>query len=382
MHPLPNGCHRSNIIVSPSNWKTDKASVKKRWQCKYRFYSRGGESTMITISPPNRITDYLTRKRVLMDLIKQEEAMLDAGYNPVLGHYVTEGERFYGTWCEAVDHVCEKLVLADTTRNDMANRVRQMKKAARSLGYATLPVEQVKRGFLKAILQKAATSPYSFNKMRAYLMMIYKELTEIDVVETNYVRDISKAKEVRKARAVLTMDERKMIDQHLKENHYTFWRYLHIFFHSGARSTELLALRRADVDLAGQRFKTLIKKGNSYREVWRTISDVALPYWQDLLSDPGDVVFSHGLKPGDKVLRFDTITKNWWKWVKKPLGITVDWYALKHLHTTEVVDRLSEMDAAAVNAHTSTAMVRSIYDQGRDRRQHERLKGLDIKFTG
>ncbi|MEJ7740594.1 MAG: hypothetical protein WKF97_24520 [Chitinophagaceae bacterium] len=35
---------------------------------------------------------------------------------------------------------------------------------------------------------------------------------------------------------------------------------------------------------------------------------------------------------------------------------------LKHLNTTEVVDALSEEEAAKLNAHTSTAMVIEIYD--------------------
>ena len=38
MKILLNGCHYSKISVTPTNWNTKKASLKKPWKIHYRFY--------------------------------------------------------------------------------------------------------------------------------------------------------------------------------------------------------------------------------------------------------------------------------------------------------------------------------------------------------
>jgi hypothetical protein len=38
MKSLFNGCSRSDISVTPQNWKTKKASLKYPWKIHYRFY--------------------------------------------------------------------------------------------------------------------------------------------------------------------------------------------------------------------------------------------------------------------------------------------------------------------------------------------------------
>jgi len=244
-----------------------------------------------------------------------------------------------------------------------------------------MPIDLVRKIHIKAMLKDATESAYSFNKIRSYLMMVYKELNEIDAVDSNIIRDIGKAKVTVHARDVLTTDERKRVNDHLKAKHYNFWRYLHIFYYSGARSTELLSVQRHHVDLEGQRFMTLVKKGKEYREVWRMIQDVALPYWIDLLKEPGTYVFSYGLKPGENKSCFDTITKNWRKYVKLPLKITANWYSIKHLATTDMVDELGEDQAVLNNAHTSSAMVRKVYDLKSKTRMNESIKNQKSKFA-
>jgi integrase len=51
---------------------------------------------------------------------------------------------------------------------------------------------------------------------------------------------------------------------------------MHIFFHSGARLTELMRLQVQDVDLRNQVFKLIVKKGRMSKEVLRLIKDIAL----------------------------------------------------------------------------------------------------------
>ncbi len=377
---LPNGCRMSNIIFSPKNWRTKSASVTKPWYAKYRFYDAAGNAKAVTIKGMNRLSSAAQRKALMQQLVDQEIRMLESGYNPIIGTVISEAED-YGNFHQAIEKISERLEMAETTRRDFTNRIHQVLTSAKSLGVSSMPIGEVKRRHIKDVLHNAGKSPYSYNKQRSYLLMIYKELAELDIVDSNIIKDISKKKTVKKLRETLTMAERKLVDRHLRENHYNFWRYVHIFFHSGARSTELLQLRRSDVDLAAQRFKVTVKKGKQYRETWRTIKDIALPFWEELLSEPGEIVFSWGLKPGDRQLKFANITQSWWKWVKKPLGITADFYSLKHVHTSEIVDMAGDEAAADHNAHTSTGMVKEIYDVARKKREHEKVKKAGNKFA-
>jgi integrase len=214
-------------------------------------------------------------------------------------------------------------------------------------------------------------------------MILFSELCESEIVDINPVRDIKKKKIVKHIRQVLTDEERILVNEHLKNKYPEFHRFLHIFYNSGARISELLRIKDSDVDLKKQRYKVIIQKGVEYREVWRTIKDIVLNYWNDILCQAakGDYLFSIGLKPGKRQIQPYQIGKRWYRLVKKPLGIQADFYSLKHLHTTEVVDLLSEKEAAKHNEHISTAMVVGIYDVKRDDRHHNKVKGLDNKFA-
>ena len=99
-------------------------------------------------------------------------------------------------------------------------------------------------------------------------MILYSELCELEAVESNPVRDIKKKKVVKHIRQVLTPEERVKVNQHLQTNYPEFHRFLHIFFHSGARISELLRLKESDVELASQRYKLIVQKGRSYKQVY------------------------------------------------------------------------------------------------------------------
>jgi integrase len=144
-----------------------------------------------------------------------------------------------------------------------------------------------------------------------------------------------------------------------------------------------LRVNKSDVDLINQRYKVTIYKGREYREVWKTIKDIALPYWQSIMKECNDkdYVFTKGLKPGQSQIQPYQIGKRWYRLVKKKLGINADFYSLKHLHTTEVVDLLDEAAAAKHNEHRSTAMVVGIYDVKKTERDHNKVKSLNNKFA-
>ncbi len=206
---------------------------------------------------------------------------------------------------------------------------------------------------------------------------------EIEACETNPLREISKQRCVVKLREVPTPEEMVLIDAHLKNKTYSFWRFCNIFFHSGARGTELLKIKASHVDLVNQRYKVTIINGRFKSEVWKTIKSIALPLWQEVLdaASKDDYLFSDGLIPGPNLIRADQISKRWKRHVKGDLKIDADFYSLKHLNTTEVVDMLGAQVAANFNSHTSVAMVNKVYDVKRKDRKHEILKDIANPFS-
>lgn len=129
-----------------------------------------------------------------------------------------------------------------------------------------MPVSEISRKHIKIIFEYLEVndqlSAHRYNKYRCYLMIFFKELMELETVDSNPIRDISKRKKIRE---LLSNEERQKIDSYLKPNFYTFWRFINIFFHSGARENEMLALQAKNVDIEKHRFKLLIKKGRQMR---------------------------------------------------------------------------------------------------------------------
>lgn len=144
----------------------------------------------------------------------------------------------------------------------------------------------------------------------------------------------------------------------------------------------MVRLKGKDVNLNEQKYKCLIQKGKQHRETLRTIKDIALPFWQEQMQTCGmnDYVFSRNLLPGPTPIDPSQISRRWKRHVKDKIGITADLYSLKHTNASETVDLLSDEDAAVQMGHTSTSMVKSVYDIKRKDRQHERLKSVNNQF--
>lgn len=238
-----------------------------------------------------------------------------------------------------------------------------------------------------------------FNHYRKYLHILFAKIKKLEILEYNPadnidIKDTTPEDPDLAKRKVLTPDERRKVHVELITKFPTFHRLIHIFYHSGARRKEIMKVQGKYVDLPGQRFKVLVKKRKKWAWVWKTIKDVVLPYWTEAMDGcgPEDFVFSRGLLPGPKAIRPEQFTRRWREHVKKKMGISSRMYDLKHLHTTEAINELeklkSELSIDAVrlaadhNSHTSTAMVRNIYDVDNDKREHKKVKGLKNSFAG
>lgn len=404
MLSLPHGCSCSDIAVHPLNWKTVNASVKITWYIHYRFYDPSvldengrPKCKQVSIKGMNRFRTREERKEATATLLSNEFYLLQRqGLNPIKNIQVPVVESnfpidSYTPFIKALRRADEMLEVTKKTHLAIRSILTYVEKSAIKLGIASMPVSYIKRRDIRSLLDvcrdtKKIWSANTFNHYRAHLIMLFKKMIEYECIEFNPAKDIEKKKVVKMIRPTLSPEQRQAVDQHLRNKYYTFWRFTHIFFHSGGRETELLQLKGKDVDLTRQVYRSIIKKGREQREVERTIKDIALPLWTEILSNcaPEDYIFSKFLQPGPKSIRADQITKRWYKYVKNKktgLGFTADFYSLKHLNTSETVDALDEQAAALQNAHTTSAMVISIYDVKQKERKHNRLKQVANSFA-
>ncbi|MBK9318900.1 MAG: hypothetical protein IPM91_08835 [Bacteroidetes bacterium] len=169
-------------------------------------------------------------------------------------------------------------------QRDLKYILRSLEKAVAALGLKEVKISELNRKMVKLLLENISKSADQFNKSRSYIMILLSELCELEVLETNPARDIRKRKTIKHIREILS-PERQRVDIHLKKNYPSFHRFLHIFFHSGARISEIIRLKYSEVDMINQRFKLVIRKGRQYKEEWKVIKDIALPFWCELMNE-------------------------------------------------------------------------------------------------
>jgi integrase len=396
MIQLANGCNCSNPSVHPKNWDKAGADPLAQWYISYRFYDpQETKPKQVLIKGLNHLKTLIEKREAVKVLLAQEMELLKVkGWNPISKTYMIEpGESVIepsAPFIHALRRALVEIEVDDKTRKDIGYYLDTIGKAAKATGLDALSIGDVRRRHIRALLKqcrkqkKEKWSANQFNVYRKYLKILFSELLELEAIGADPVSSIKKQKTVRKQRAVLTGEERTKIDDFLRKNHFYFWRFLQIFFHSGARESELMRLKVADIDLKNQRYKCIVRKGRQPVEVWKVIKDIALPFWKEqleLVKPEDQFLFSRGLLPGVEAIRPDQITKRWYRLVKQQLNIEADFYLLKHLNTTEVSELLGEQAAASLNSHSSTAMVVNIYDVNNKKRKDERLKKVANKFA-
>ncbi len=402
---LPNGCYCSNLSVHPKNWKTANASTREQWYIHYRFYDPSGslpnqpiKCKQVFIKGMNSYKTVAERRDATEALLEDELQLLrDEGYNPITNIKVPEpltndteinpDTRFI----IALNIVNERLNVENSTRRNIKHMINTVAVAAKQLNLNSYVIGNISRKNIRAILEKCRVlkgkkwSVNQFNVFRAYLMMLFKELVELEAIDSNPIREIAKQKSVKKMRRTLKDDpeSRKLISDHLKNSHYSFWRFLQIFFHSGCRETELMQVKKTSVDLKKQRFKITVKKRKHQREEWRVIKDTALSFWWEVynLAEDDQYLFSKGLIPGNAPINAIQISRRWRIHVKKKLGVTVDFYSLKHLNLDQTSAVLSAEYASKMAGHTTPVITMQHYLVGEKERQDELLKKVNNSFS-
>ena len=281
---------------------------------------------------------------------------------------------------KSLDYAFSKLKVEPHTRECVASSLKFIQLSIRFLGFHQIEAHRITRKHIRMIMdhceEERKLSARSWNAYRTYLSILFEQLLEYEIVEINPVKMLRKKQEDEVIRTVLSDEQRKLLVCHLKETDPVFLRFIQIFFHSGARRSELLSLRIENVYLDKSYYQVYVKKGRKKRWVNKVIKDIAMPYWRDQIGNNlSGYVFSVGLLPGGHPIRPEQVTRKWKRHVKDKLGITADLYSLKHLNTDEVSAELSLAEAARLNSH-SIQMARKHYAVNEKIREMDRLRAL------
>lgn len=405
MITLPNNCRAGKFSVYPPNWDTLKADSKLSWRISYWFYDDGlKKRKKIVIKGMNHLSTRKEKQDAVTELLQTETELLIAqGFNHITKDYsvINEAEISENTPLPAaLLYALKNLSAEKRTLDDIKSCLSYINSAIEVLGYENLKSGLVRRKHIKLILKKCGElkdgliikkngrtyvgkwTPNNYNHYRSYLSMLISELVQVDAIDSNFMRDISKQKNTRLIRKTLSLEERKKVSEYLYTYSRDFWNFLQVFFHSGARIKEVLSVKKKDVDLSGQRFKVLIKKGKQAREVWKPIKDIAVQYWEKVYKKAflDDYLFSWGLVPGKKMISPAQINRRWRKQVKQTLGIKADFYSLKHSNLDEIAEALNLQDAQKMADHSSP-VVTMIYTGNEKQRQNNRIKKMGNEFA-
>lgn len=397
---LPFSCHCTELKVYPNNWTYKNASVKKDWYVYYRFYDpnfldqpKFKYGKLVVIKRMNQFKAIHERQEHTQLIIKQElERLKNEAFNPITNkniELVPSNLAIESTtpFITALTMVEKRISGSSSTKRDLRSTIRFVTKAASHLEYSQLPISIISRKHIKQLLVHidlcSGESAHRYNKLRSYLMILFKELIELETIESNPLRDLSKKKCIQRIRKLPSLENRQNINKYLQIHHYRFWLFMQIFFHSGARLTELMKVKRSDINLDEESFIITIKKGSFYKEIVRPIKKIAIPFWEKALASaaPDEFIFSKGLEPGKSEIKSYQITKRWNRHIKKKLGIKEDFYSLKHLNLDQTAEFLGINDASAMASHSSTAVTIKHYAINETKRQNERLKSVINSFA-
>lgn len=281
---------------------------------------------------------------------------------------------------KSLDYAFSKLKVEPHTRECVASSLKYIQLSIRALGYNQIEAHRITRKHVRLIMdqceQDRNLSARSWNAYRTYLGMLFEQLMEYELIESNPVLQLRKKQEDEVVRTVLTTEQRRLLIKHLEETDPVFLRFIQIFFHSGARRTELLSLRIENIYLDKGYYQVFVKKGRKKRWVTKVIKEIALPFWREQIGDSiSGYIFSIGLLPGDKPIRAEQVTRRWKRHVKDKLNITADLYSLKHLNTDEISSELSLIEAAKHNSH-SVQMAKKHYAVNETLREMERVRKI------
>ena len=396
---LPNGCRCSEPKVFPSDWRSKKADLTNPWYISYRFYDANCNVKQVSVRGMNRSSTWKERKLDTEIILQALIADLEKGYNPITNNTVSNSVNDSTPRITPNSLLTDALFFAlESAKNRITRSVYKdteivLNYIKDNIDVSGLKVGNTTRKNVIALLNKIGEhkkinskkkdwSNNNYNHFRKYLGIVFGELVQQEIIISNPVnKDLKKLPTVKRIRVTLTDKERIIVKNTLQKRYPSFYRFVQIFFHSGARTSELLKVKGKDVNLVNQEFKVVILKGGQWIEVKKIIKNIALPFWQEAMKNctAEDYVFSVDLVPGSTSIDPAQISRRWNTHIKDKLKISADFYSLKHLHTDEIAKALN-LDVAKNLNHQTSNKTAEIYAQGEKERRNKKIRQINNTF--
>jgi len=365
----------------------------------------------------NKYKDRGRRQQATEEVIIQELIKLREGYNPIknkilapaadIDYLIHPETGFSAALQKAFD------LFEGESKTDLKSSLKYIQLSVKSLNLQDWAVKDIKKRHILRVLNNCQKvkedegrlwSNNQYNHYRTALIILYSIFLANDTVEHNIVEDVPIKKHAAKKRTPVSKDQFQMIDRRLHHNNYRLWLFVHIYFYSLARLTELARLKGSDVNLDTQNATYLVKKGKDWTYVIRPIPDEAVPLWRIALRDCGSdrYIFSEGLRPGMTKISPTQYTRRWKVWVKNPVPDEATKYHpkekerptftsvklsdLRHTRITQISNQIdrqmeeNEKTVAEATGHTTTTMLKKVYDLNYDDRRSAKIRKMNINL--
>ena len=159
---------------------------------------------------------------------------------------------------DALQKAYDKGNFVGRTKSDLKGVLKYISRAAAVLQIDFLPIKDFKTSHLLLLMEECGKikdqwTNNNYNTYLKYLSILFGIILQYRAMEYNPARDVRKKKTTKSARRILTAEECKRIDEFTRSFDVHLWQFIHIFFHSGSRTTEILRVQGEHVDLKAQK---------------------------------------------------------------------------------------------------------------------------------
>lgn len=375
----------STPMVNPTNWESPKCSLKKDWYIHYRIYTDQGSKLRI-VKGMNHLKTWEQRYTRTKELLQKELSKLQ---KPVEAPVVVPPPApvaHFKTFKEGLENMLSRKRKSCVKRHcdNIETLLERFMDTAEREGIQLSFGEVTRQScllILDSIEKYYPCSDKTYNRYVKDIGNLFEMLNYYEFIKYNpFTKIVKKVVEV-EARRVASPAERKRIDKYLYKQHYCFWRFMHIFFSSGAREIELCRMETADIHLKERIFKVWVYKGRSKRQEIKPILPEAYRHWAEVVAAAKKHPFGPNFEPGDRPVNVDQVSKTWKRLVKNELELGhIDFYSLKHLHTDLIAENHGIELAQQLDDHKDVKTT-GIYAVGEKTRHLNRLKQINIKFS-
>ncbi|RMZ60032.1 site-specific integrase [Chryseobacterium nematophagum] len=392
---LSNGCSYSDLFVFPDIKKMSaKEAMQKTWFVECVFYDpleqnrypKGYVWRKKKLAKFKTFQERLAAAKILK--IEMERA-LQNGFNPmpqVKAFKITNDSEYSANMylLEALDLAFEnhKKNIGYEHSQVVKSTLNKMRSVFIELGYDNIKIKDVELKHIHLTLEKCKLTAYSFNKYRVHLSTLFAELCANSCLVQNPCQYIKRKKHIKKEVKILSKDKFATIYEFLLKEHCGFANYAQIFHMSGCRSSELLEIKKSDVDIDNQEFTIVVKKRQNYTREKRAIIPDAIPFWKkqlDLCIHDNDYLFGIGFYPElrDKAITYGSSHVYWKRYVKNKFEIEENFYSLKHFFLDMIDEKYGIQTAQELAGHLHSR-TSEIYTIKKEKRKLEGLKKIKL----